>query len=83
MLNNGKLKKALQSGIETNKSFSNLSHCVLFPTAVTKLCFRIFRHFKPLHQNVYSPYCSLYIFFGIDDENLDKNHDLLILLSFP
>ena len=76
MLDNGKLKKTLRSGIETNKSFSNLSHCVLFSHGCYwKLCFRIFRHFKPLHQNVYSPYCSLYIFFGIDDENFDKNHD--------
>ena len=29
-----------------------------------------------LHENVYSPYCSLYIFCGTDKENIAKTQEL-------
>ena len=36
--------------------------------------------FMPKHYYLYSPYCSLYIFFDTDKENLLDDHELLKLI---
>ena len=83
MLDNGKLKKTLRSGNETNKSFSNSSHCVLFAHGCYKV---VLSYLSPLYT--FTSECVFSILFSIHFLHffyihLDRNHDLLILLSFP
>ena len=42
------------------------------------------KHFKPQHQYAYSPFCSSYISYGTEEENLFHNRQLLqqVIISF-
>ena len=47
---------------------------------IKRLSIFMLQPFIPQYQNAYSPYCSLYISLGANEENLFNNQELLSLM---